>query len=243
MEQTTRSQWDRFVETIPDLHFPSASYAVSLRRSALAAALHADSEHGAVASGLDRGLSAYCWPRDALWVGGAMERLGHPEIGKGVLQWLNKVRVTHQPFLYWFQKYSIDGVPEWETPAIDQTAMIPWSLERYYRGTGDLDFVSSVWPMVEQAAQVCLGDSGGHPGLTLDESLELISSASMGDQIFGAFLYSNACVVAGLRAAVQAGGAGGSRGQTPSAGKRRPTGSGTRASFASRCRAAATRPG
>ena len=85
---------------------------------------------GAVASGLDRGLSAYCWPRDALWVGGAMERLGHPEIGKGVFQWLNKVRVTHQPFLYWFQKYSIDGVPEWETPAVDQTAMIPWCLEQ-----------------------------------------------------------------------------------------------------------------
>ena len=94
-------------------------------------------------------------------------------------------------------------MPEWETPAVDQTAMIPWGLERYYRGTGDLDFVSSVWPMVEQAAQVCLGDSGGHPGLYLDETLNLISSAGMGDQIFGAFLYSNACVVAGLRAAAR----------------------------------------
>ncbi len=203
VEQDTALQWRRFVETVPDLHFPSASYALSLRRSALAAALHADSEHGAVASGLDRGLSAYCWPRDALWVGSAMERLGHAEIGKGVLQWLNTVRVSHLPFLYWFQKYSIDGVPEWETPAIDQTAMIPWSLERYYRRTGDLDFVSSVWPMVEQAAQVCHGDSGGHPGLYMDESLNLISSAGMGDQIFGCFLYSNACVVVGLRAAAR----------------------------------------
>jgi hypothetical protein len=203
VEQTTVLQWDRFVEPIPDLHFPRASYAVSLRRSALAAALHADAEHGAVASGLDRGLSAYCWPRDALWVGGAMERLGHPEISKGVLQWLNKVRITHHPFLYWFQKYSIDGVPEWETPAVDQTAMIPWCLEQYYRCTADLDFVSSVWPMVEQAASVCLGDSGGHPGLALDPSLGLISSAGMGDQIFGAFLYSNACVVSGLRAAAR----------------------------------------
>jgi glucoamylase len=201
LEQSTVLQWDRFVERIPDLHFPRASYAVSLRRSALAAALHADAEHGAVASGLERGLSAYSWPRDALWVGGAMERLGHPEIGKGVFQWLNKVRITHHPFLYWFQKYSIDGVPEWETPAVDQTAMIPWRLEQYYRRTADLDFVSSVWPMVEQAAQVCLGDSGGHPGLTFDKSLELISSAGMGDQIFGAFLYSNACVVSGLQAA------------------------------------------
>ena len=203
IEQATAQEWDRFIEPVPNLHFPRASYAVSLRRSALAAALHADAENGAVASGLDRGLSAYCWPRDAMWVGAALERLGHPEFGRGVFNWLNKVRTSHMPFLYWFQKYSVDGVPEWETPAVDQTAMIPWSLEQHYRRTGDLEFVSSVWPMVEQAARVCTGDSGGHPGLYLDESLNLIVSASMGDQIFGAFIYSNACVVAGMRAAAR----------------------------------------
>ncbi len=203
VEYLTAREWDNFVRPMPDLDFPRAAFAVSFRRSALAAALHADSEHGAVASGLDRGLSAYSWPRDTLWVGEALERLGHPEIGKGVLQWVNRIRGAHLPFIYWFQKYSIDGVPEWETPAVDQTAMIPWSLERYYRRTGDLEFVSSVWPMVEQSAQVCQGDSGGHPGLHFDEELNLISCASMGDQIFGAFLYSNGCVVAGLRAAAR----------------------------------------
>jgi hypothetical protein len=57
--------------------------------------------------------------------------------------------------------------------------------------------------MVEQAALVCSGVSGGHPGLSMDESLNLISSAGLGDQIFGCFLYSNACVVAGLRAAAR----------------------------------------
>ena len=132
-----------------------------------------------------------------------MERLGHPAIGRGVYQWLNKVRQRHRPFLYWFQKYSIDGVPEWETPAVDQTALIPWGLERHYRRTGDLDLVASVWPMIEQAAAVCCGESGGHPGLRLLEDLNLISSAGSGDQLFGAFLYSNACVVAGLRAAAR----------------------------------------
>ena len=39
----------------------------SLRRSALAVALHADQQWGSIASGFDRGLSAYCWPREALW--------------------------------------------------------------------------------------------------------------------------------------------------------------------------------
>jgi hypothetical protein len=55
--------------------------------------------------------------------------------------------------------------------------------------------------MVEQAARVCSGESGGHPGLFFDETLNLISSAGMGDQLYGGFLYSNAAVVAGLRAA------------------------------------------
>ena len=43
----------------------------------------------------------------------------------------------------------------------------------------------------------------GHPGLVLLEDLHLISSAGSRDQHFGAFLYSNACVVAGLRAAAR----------------------------------------
>ncbi len=201
VEQSTALKWDEFVEPLPTIQLPKPAYAVNLRRSALAAALHADAETGAVAAGLDRGLSAYCWPRDAVWVGCALARLGHPEILRGVYEWLSKVKVKNSPFLYWFQKYSIDGIPEWETPAIDQTAMIPWGLERYYRLTGDLDFVAGVWPMVEQAAQVCAGDSGGHPGLSFDETLNLVSSAGLGDQLYGGFLYSNAVVVAGLRAA------------------------------------------
>jgi hypothetical protein len=203
VEQTSAREWDDFVEPIPDLYFHRPNYAVNLRRSALAAALHADAEQGAIASGFDRGLNAYCWPRDAIWLSGALERLGHPEIGRKVYDWLNMVRLNHKTFLYWFQKYSLDGVPEWETPAVDQTALIPWGLERHYRRTGDLELVAAVWPMVEQAAVVCGGDSGGHPGLRMLEDLNLISSAGSGDQLFGAFLYSNACVVAGLRAAAR----------------------------------------
>ena len=149
------------------------------------------------------------------------------------------MRQRHRPFLYWFQKYSIDGVPEWETPAVDQTALIPWGLERHYRRTGDLDLVAAVWPMIEQAAAVCCGDSGGHPGLRLLEDLNLISSAGSGDQLFGAFLYSNACVVAGLRAAARLASQLGMNGSA-GAGWHVPIGSGTRES----CQAIATsRPG
>ena len=57
--------------------------------------------------------------------------------------------------------------------------------------------------MIDQAATVCCGDSGGHPGLTLLDDLNLISSAGSNSQLFGAFLYSNACVVAGLHSAAR----------------------------------------
>lgn len=202
VEQATAQEWDAFIEPMPSPHFPKPAYAVCLRRSALAAALHADEQYGAIASGFDRGLRAYCWPREAIWVGGAMDRGGHPEIGRKVFQWLAAARGQTHAYAYWFQKYSIDGQPEWETPAIDQTAMVPWGVERHYRRAGDRDFVAACWPIVERAAGVCLSVSG-HAGLRYLDDLALISSAGIWDSRFGAFLYSNAAVVAGLRSAAR----------------------------------------
>ena len=202
IEQATAQEWDAFIEPLPSPSFPRPTYAVSLRRAALAAALHVDEQWGAIASGFDRGLSAYCWPREALWAGHAMDRAGHPELGRKVFQWLASVKGQTHAYAYWFQKYTIDGQPEWETPAVDQTAMIPWGVERHYRRTGDRDFVQSAWPIIERAAGVCVGTSG-HPGLRWVDELSLISSAGIWDSRFGAFLYSNVAVVAGLRSAAR----------------------------------------
>jgi glucoamylase len=202
VEQATAQEWDAFIEPMPNVHFPRPGYAVSLRRSALAAALHADARWGAIASGYDRGLNAYCWPRSALWSGGAFERIGHAPISRKVFQWLAGTRGQKGPYSYWFQKYTIDGYPEWETPAVDQTATIPWRLEQYYERTGDLDFVVSCWPIIERAAAVC-GGASGHPGLRWVEDLALVSSAGIWDSRFGCFLYSNTSIVAGLRSAAR----------------------------------------
>lgn len=202
IEQATADAWDEFVEPLPELEVSHTGYGVALRRSALAIALHADAKWGAVASGFDRGINAYCWPRDALFAGGAMDRVGHPEIGRSVFDWLARVRGQQRPYAYWFQKYTIDGWPEWETPAVDQSAMIPWAIEAHYRRTGDLERAQAWWPMIEQAAAVCMGEAG-HPGLSYLDDLALISSAGIWDTRFGAFLYSNAAVVAGLRAAAR----------------------------------------
>ncbi len=202
VEQTTGQEWDAFVEPLPSLHFAKPTYAVSLRRSALAAALHSDVQWGAIASGFDRGLSAYCWPRDAIAVAGTMDRLGQTSIGRGVFQWLSRVRGQNRSYSYWFQKYTIDGGPEWETPAVDQTAMIPWGIEQHFRRTADLEFIASLWPMIEQSAMVC-GGTSGHPGLRWVDELKLVTSAGLWDHHYGAFLYSNVCAVAGLRSAAR----------------------------------------
>jgi hypothetical protein len=202
VERETFTHWDEFVEVLPSPSFPDRGLAGSLCRSALAAAIHVDSEWGAVASGFEPGIRAYCWPRDAVMLGGALDRLGHFDIGAKTYAWLDRVRGKDSAHPYWFQKYTIDGWPEWETPGVDQTALIPWGIERHYRRTGDRAFLVECWGMIEQAAAVCGGQSG-HPGLRLLEGLDLISSASAWENRFGAFLFSNACVVAGLRSAAR----------------------------------------
>ena len=107
--------------------------------------------------------------------------------------------------------------------------MIPWGLERHYRRTGDLDFVAARWPIVERAAAVCVGASG-HPGLRWLDDLSLISSAGIWDSRFGAFLYSNAAVVAGLRSAARLARLLDRDEPAAAWDERWPTGSGTRAS-------------
>ncbi len=202
VEQEAARAWEEYVQPLPTLRYKQSKYLGAFRRSALAAGLHADEDWGALASSFDRGIMAYCWPRDAMFAGLALSRAGHPEIARKVIEWLSRVRSKYRTYTYWFQKYTIDGWPEWETPSVDQTAMIPWVLEQYYRQTGELGFVAECWPVVEQAAQVCMGQSG-HPGLRLLEDVDLISSAGLWDNRYAAFLYSNLTVVAGLRAAIR----------------------------------------
>ncbi len=202
VEQASAAFWDEFVETIPSPHYVKPAYAVSLRRSALAAALHVDAQFGAIASGFDRGLNAYCWPRDAIWAASALDRLGHFEVGKSLFRWLARAKGRNRPYAYWYQKYTIDGLPEWETPAVDQTAIIPFAIEQHYRRTGDPSVIANNWSLVEQAATVC-GGASGHPGLKMIDELSLMSSANLWDHRYGAFTFSNASIVAGLRSSAR----------------------------------------
>lgn len=202
VERQTAEAWERFLEPVPTPILPRAPLVAAFRRAALAAALHADADWGAVASGYERGILAYGWPRDAASVGAMFDRIGQPELGRKALEWLGRVGVKVWPYTYWFDKYTIDGWPEWETPALDQSAMVPWAVEQHYRRIGDRAFLAACWPMVEQAAEVCLGHAG-HPGLRWHPELSLVESSGLWDRRYGSFLYANACAVAGLRAAAR----------------------------------------
>lgn len=202
LEAEARAAWIGYLEPVPKVQEAKPAYAEPLERSVLAAGLHVDAHWGSVAGGYDRGLNAYCWPRNSLMAITALGRCGHHELGRRLFEWLSEVRRHNRAFGFWFQKYTIDGYPEWETPAVDQTAMLPWALWQHWRRSGDGGLLEAMWPAVEAAADVCAG-LGGHPGLRWVEELSLVSSAGIWNNRFGAFLYSNASAVAGLRAAIR----------------------------------------
>lgn len=200
VESLTSEAWERFRKTFPGAFYPEPVYERVLSRSSLTAAMHFDAEWGAVATSFDRGLNAYCWPREGILAARALERVGHGELGRALFRWLRTVRGQTRGFRYWFHKYTIDGVPEWEAPSIDQTALIPWGIEQSTRWSGDLQLAEQNWPAVQQAAEVCM-EGCRHPGLRWNEELSLMSSSGMWETRYGAYLYGNAVVVAGLRSA------------------------------------------
>lgn len=171
-----------------------------LRRSILSASAAQDAQYGAFASGFESGLDAYCSPRVAMLTAGALLRAGQPRVVPPLCDWLARVQARPGPFQYWAHKYTIDGVPEWESPAVDHSALVPWLVERHWRATGDLSIASRVWREVTRAAGVCLGDSG-HPGMAWIGEIRLLSSVDWMNRRYGAFLAQNASAVVGLRAA------------------------------------------
>ena len=204
IEQTTAQAWDDFVEPLPTLNFPEPSYAVGLRRSALAIALHADATWGAIASGFDRGLSAYCWParRD-------LGRRGDGAAGpsrdrpRGLPSGWRRSGARGGPIPTGSRNTRSTAGRSGRRPAVDQTALIPWApgaaLPPHRRPRLRRRLVAD-----DRAGRgASAAGTRDIPGLHWIEELSLVSSAGIGNLRFGAFLYSNACVVAGLSAAAR----------------------------------------
>jgi hypothetical protein len=200
VEESTIKTWQARSTELHKVFSPDIPWDSLLQRSALTTLLHCDLDFGSVASGFDRGLNAYCRPREAMFTAEALGRLGLHADARRVFEWLESVRDKNPVNRFWFQKYSMDGVPEWETPSVDQSGLLPWALARHVRRSGETELYCSLWPAVKQAAQVMMGETG-HPGLEWVDELSLIRSAGMWDLRFGCHIFGNSAAVAGLRAA------------------------------------------
>ncbi len=202
VETSTIRRWQGLASELNKVFSPELEWDELLQRSALSAILHCDSGFGSVASGFDRGLNAYCRPREAMFTAEVLGKLGLHRDSRRIFEWLESVRDRNPAHRFWFQKYSMDGVPEWETPSVDQSGLLPWALMRHVRRSGDVELYAALWPAVRQAAEVMMGETG-HPGLAWVDDLSLIRSAGMWDLRFGCHIFGNSVAVAGLRAAAE----------------------------------------
>jgi GH15 family glucan-1,4-alpha-glucosidase len=202
VEDSTIKAWHHEMAGQLKVFAPGTNLEEINQRSSITTLLHCDSDFGSVASGFDRGLNAYCRPREAIFTAEGLSRCGQLSPARHVFEWLESVRDKNPVHRFWFQKYSMDGVPEWETPSIDQTALFPWALARHVRRTGEIGLYPALWRSVKQAAEVIMGRTD-HPGMEWDEKLCLMRSAGMWDLRFGCHLFGNASVVAGLRASAE----------------------------------------
>lgn len=205
IEEQTVKCWQGLSADLNKVFSPELGWDELLQRSALTTLLHCDIGFGSVASGFDRGLNAYCRPREAIFTAEVLGKLGLHKDSRHIFEWLLSVRDRNPAHRFWFQKYSMDGVPEWETPSVDQSGLLPWALMRHVRRSGERELYAVMWPAVKQAAEVMMGDTG-HPGLAWVDDLSLIRSAGMWDLRFGCHIFGNSVAVAGLQAASQVAG-------------------------------------
>ena len=131
---------------------PDETYNAIYKRSILAAYLYFDAEKGGMGAGSYNGAYFYNWPRDAVYGAVTMDKVGLHDVAENVYDWLWNIAkrdVTGNDYgsdgkyhRFWYQKYTMDGEPEWWNPQIDETAVIPWGAWYHYQQTGDSAFLT-----------------------------------------------------------------------------------------------------
>lgn len=182
------------------------------RRSLLVVATQCD-RSGAILAANDSDIQwghndhySYVWTRDAAFVCDAMGRAGYPELTRRFLLFANDVIREEGYFLH---KYNPDGSPAplWQPwisngrPQLpiqeDETALLPWLVQRHYERTRDLDLLRFVYPkLIVSAADFLLRHRDADSGLPLP-------SFDMWEERHGVFTFTCAAVVAGLNAAAE----------------------------------------
>lgn len=208
VQSTTESYWTNLLANATTFESPDATYNTVYKRSLLIASLYFDADKGGMGAGSYNGNYFYVWPRDAVYGAVTLDRAGLRDVAAKVYDWLWTVAKRDKPgndygndgvyYRFWYQKYTMDGEPEWWNPQVDETAIIPWGAWYHYLLTGDSGFITAYKDLVKEAGTVA-SEENPHVCLNYDANLKLMYSQNIWEDKWGYFLYSNATIVAGLR--------------------------------------------
>ncbi|MCA9926366.1 MAG: hypothetical protein KC421_28555, partial [Anaerolineales bacterium] len=208
LRTTTENFWQDLLDSATTFETPDTTYNNIYKRSILAAYLYFDAEKGGMGAGSYNGAYFYNWPRDAVYGAVTMDKVGIHDVAENVYDWLWNVAKRDTStndydsdglyYRFWYQKYTMDGEPEWWNPQIDETAVIPWGAWYHYQQTGDSTFLTTYDDLVKEAGLVS-SENNDHPALDYNEGKQLMFSMNAWEDKWGMFLYTNANVYAGLR--------------------------------------------
>ena len=144
---------------------------------------------------------AYVWPRDAALTARSLAMAGHPDCSGLFLEFA--ARTIDGDGFFW-PKYQADGTvgPSWHSRQgrylpiqEDETGLVLFLAGEHLRLTGDVEFLSSIYPrLVRPAARFLARYRDARSGLPLP-------SHDLWEERSGVFTWTSAFVCAGLRAA------------------------------------------
>lgn len=209
----TASFWYSWVNKMnEDLSMIPADVAELYKRSLLVVRTQCDRD-GAILAANDSDIQwvhndhySYMWPRDGALVADAMDRAGFHDLTRAFLRFAHRIIKKEGYFLH---KYNPDGsvASSWH-PWVrngklqlpiqeDETALVIWTLGRFYERTRDLEFVKSVYRrLVVQAADFMVDFRNPETGLPLP-------TYDLWEERQGVFTFTCASVYGGLAAAAE----------------------------------------
>lgn len=201
VQSQTQTSWTNQLAQATTLEgFPSGGidYNKVLHRALVLSILHLDLTYGGVAAGFKNIGYPAMWPRDTVFGAMTLDQAGIREYAGPMYGFLNSLaRMTAGN---WYQKYMLDGTPQWTQPQADETAIIPYGLYQHYLQTGDRTFLDTYWQMTQNASAAVM-PGASDTGYGWDSSSHLWFSNNIWEDTYGEFLYTNASIIAGLRAA------------------------------------------
>jgi glucoamylase len=136
----------------------------------------------------------YCWPRDAVYLAVTLDMCGYHEETRRFYTWCKRTQMGDG---LWYQNHYTDGRRHWPGIQVDQVGSILWGIWKRYEATGERDFLREMWPTIIRAALYILSRINPEVGL-------IYSEQDLWEETGGYLLYTNACCLAGLKAAAAA---------------------------------------